>query len=90
MEARSLSSEFQPVATLFAERVEMAAKITRQTGRSYGGAISTEAEAIAKAIPGAVNLTGSDADDQKEMKIADFLSGKTRVLISSRRYAASA
>lgn len=83
MEARSLSERISARRDTVAERVEMAAKIT-PTDRPFVWwcNLNSEAEAIAKAIPGAVNLTGSDADDQKEMKIADFLSGKTRVLIS--------
>lgn len=39
-----------------------------------------EADAIAKLIPEAVNLKGSDSN--KAQKIEDFLSGKTRVLIT--------
>jgi hypothetical protein len=44
--------------------------------------LNPEADQLAKAIPGAVNLTGSDSDDDKERKIADFLEGRARVLVS--------
>jgi hypothetical protein len=41
-----------------------------------------EADQLAKAIPGAVNLSGADSDADKERKIAAFLSGDARVLVS--------
>lgn len=44
--------------------------------------LNSEAELLAKLIPGAVNLHGGLKDDQKERIIADFLDGQTRVLIS--------
>ena len=44
--------------------------------------LNSEAELLAKSIPGAVNLHGGLKDDQKERIIADFLSGEIRVLVS--------
>lgn len=83
MEARSMSERIAARRDTVSERVEMAAKITpADRPFVWWCNLNSEAEALAKAVPGAVNLTGSDTDDQKESKIADFLSGKTRVLIS--------
>lgn len=44
--------------------------------------LNSESEAIARAIPGAVETKGSDSDETKERKIVDFLEGRTRVLVS--------
>lgn len=44
--------------------------------------LNSESEALARAIPGAVETKGSDSDDVKERKIADFIEGRTRVLVS--------
>ena len=44
--------------------------------------LNAEAEALAKAIPGAVNLHGGLKDADKERIIAEFLDGTIRVLIS--------
>jgi len=41
-----------------------------------------EADALVKALPHAVELRGSEPTTAKERKIADFLDGKTRILIS--------
>lgn len=46
------------------------------------GEYNAETELLAKLIPGAVNLTGSDSTEEKEQKLADYAAGKTRVLIS--------
>jgi SNF2 family DNA or RNA helicase len=37
---------------------------------------------LARGIPGAVETKGSDPDELKVQKIRDFISGKTRVLVS--------
>jgi hypothetical protein len=44
--------------------------------------LNAEADAIAKGIPGAVNLHGGLTDAQKEAAIAGFLDGRIRVLVS--------
>ena len=49
--------------------------------------LNDESAAIAKAIPGAVETKGSDADDVKERKLLDFVNGKTRVLVSKSQVA---
>lgn len=43
---------------------------------------NVEADALVARIPDAVEVRGSDRPDQKESRLADFVAGKTRVLIS--------
>lgn len=44
--------------------------------------LNAEGDALEKAIPGAVQVSGSDTAEFKEQCIADFTSGKIRVLVS--------
>ncbi|TIN80727.1 helicase [Mesorhizobium sp.] len=83
MEARSLSERISARRDTVSERVEMAAKIT-PTDRPFVWwcNLNSEAEALAKKIPGAVNLTGADTDDVKERKLLDFTEGRIRVLVT--------
>lgn len=46
------------------------------------GEYNAETEALAKLIPGAVEIAGSDKPDVKEQRLADFAAGKIRVLVS--------
>lgn len=44
--------------------------------------LNAESEALAKAIPGAVEVTGSDAPEVKESRMAAFRRGEVKVLVS--------
>ena len=44
--------------------------------------LNPEGDLLEKLIPGAVQVSGSDSDDEKEEKFLDFQSGKTRVMIT--------
>lgn len=44
--------------------------------------LNAESEAITAAIPGAVEVRGSDLDDVKERKLVDFSEGRIRVLVT--------
>jgi hypothetical protein len=44
--------------------------------------LNTEADTLARMIPGAVNVQGSDTDDQKEEAFRGFADGSIRVIIS--------
>jgi hypothetical protein len=83
IEAHTMQERLAARRDTVAERVALAASIT-PTDRPFFWwcNLNTEAEALAKAIPGAVNLTGSDSDDDKEMKILAFINGDTRVMVS--------
>lgn len=44
--------------------------------------LNSESEALAKAIPGAVEVRGSDKEEDKERKLIDFSEGRIRVLVT--------
>ncbi|WP_082407218.1 DEAD/DEAH box helicase [Mesorhizobium sp. 1M-11] len=48
----------------------------------WWGNLNAETEGVAKAIPGAVEVRGTDHDDWKEEKLRDFKAGKIRVLVT--------
>lgn len=83
MEARTMQERLGARRDTVDERVALAASIT-PTDRPFVWwcNLNAESEALAKAIPGAVELRGSDSDDAKEQKIAGFLDGTIRVLVT--------
>lgn len=65
------------------ERVEVAASLLR--GEAPGIAwcqLNAESAALTRAIPGAVELSGSDPTDEKEEKLLAFSRGEARVLVT--------
>lgn len=44
--------------------------------------LNDESEKLRRLIPGSIEVSGKDSDDEKEEKLAAFLSGQARVLIS--------
>lgn len=83
MEARSLSERIAARRDTVSERVEMAAKITpADRPFVWWCNLNSESEALAKAIPGAVEVRGFDDDGAKERKLEAFTSGAIRVLIT--------
>ena len=66
-----------------AERVAKAVEITpADRPFVWWCNLNAESEALAKAIPGAVETKGSDPDDVKERKLIDFSEGRVRVLVT--------
>jgi hypothetical protein len=65
------------------ERVAMAASIT-PTDRPFlwWCNLNAESQALVRAIPGAVEVSGSDSEEEKERKILDFIHGRVRVMVS--------
>lgn len=65
------------------DRVKFAASIT-PTDRPFVWwcNLNAESEALVKAIPGAVEVRGSDKEDVKERKLIDFSEGRIRVLVT--------
>lgn len=49
--------------------------------------LNDESQAITRAIPGAVEITGSDSEEVKEQRMLDFASGKIRVLVTKPKIA---
>lgn len=67
-------------------RVAEAARIVSQMDASESVIVwcelNEESTALTKAIPGAVEITGSMKPDEKERRMMDFTSGKIRILVS--------
>lgn len=83
LEARSMRERIAARKDTVDERVRMAAEITASDRQFVWWCnLNAESEAIAKAVPGAVDLRGSDADFDKERKIVGFLNGDIRVLVT--------
>jgi len=85
IEARTMQERIGARRTSVAERVEIAARIVAEKpGVPWvlWCQLNAESEALAKAIPGAVEIRGSDDDEEKEHRLAAFAEGRTRVLIS--------
>jgi hypothetical protein len=83
MEAKGLSERIAARRDTVAERVELAASMT-PTDRPFVWwcNLNSESEALVAAIPGAVDVRGSDSDEAKERKLADFSEGRIRVLVT--------
>jgi hypothetical protein len=83
MEARTMQERLSARRDTVEERVELAASITpADRPFVWWCNLNSESEALARAIPGAVELRGSDDDDAKERKLADFTEGRIRVLVT--------
>jgi hypothetical protein len=66
------------------ERCEMAAELVNSTGNPAicWCHLNPEGDLLAKLIPDAVQVSGSDSDDKKEEKFRAFESGEVRVMVS--------
>ncbi len=83
MEATTMQERISARRDTVAERVAMAVKITPSDRPFVWWCnLNAESEALAKAMPGAVETKGSDPDDVKERKLTDFSEGRTRVLVT--------
>ncbi|HRP26052.1 hypothetical protein [Thauera sp.] len=83
VEARSMDERRAARRDSVEDRVALAASITpADRPFVWWCNLNAEADALAKAIPGAVNLSGSDSDDEKERKLMAFAAGGFRVLVS--------
>lgn len=83
MEARTMQERLSARRDTVDERVQLAASITPSDRPFVWWCnLNSESEALAKAIPGAVELRGSDDDEAKEHKLSDFTEGRIRVLVT--------
>ncbi|MBP0438439.1 helicase [Tianweitania sediminis] len=65
------------------ERVSKAASLTpHDEPYVWWCNLNAESEGLAAAIPGAVEVRGSDTDDEKERKVVAFSEGRIRVLVT--------
>lgn len=84
LEAQTLPERIQARRETVAERVEACAALVNNSDEPWlvWCNLNTESEALAKAIPDSVEVSGSDSMEFKESAMSDFISGKTRVLVS--------
>ena len=83
MQAATLQERVAARRGTVADRVVKAASLT-PTDRPFVWwcNLNAESEALAAAIPGAVEISGSDSEEAKERKLIDFSAGRIRVLVT--------
>jgi hypothetical protein len=83
VEARTLQERIAARRDSVDERVALAASMTPSDRPFVWWCnLNAESAALTKAIPGAVETKGSNPDEVKERKLADFSEGRTRVLVT--------
>src|SRR3546814_61261 len=84
MQAATLAKRIGARRETVEDRVRMAVEVTPSDRPFVWWCnLNAEAEALAKGIPGAVNLHGGLKDTDKERIIMEFLDGSIRVLVST-------
>jgi hypothetical protein len=84
MEASQLQDRLRARRETIDDRVSHTAAIVNATDEAFicWCNLNAEAEAIRQAIPGAVEIRGSDSPEQKEKRLLDFSEGRIRVLVT--------
>ncbi len=84
MPAVGLHEEREERRNTLRERCEMSASLITHTGKPAVAwcHLNPEGDLITKLIPGAVQVSGRDSDEEKEEKFAAFASGQVRVLVT--------
>ena len=83
IEASTLQERIAARRDTVEERVAAAAAVTpADRPFVWWCNLNAESEALAKVIPGAVEVRGSDSEDAKERKLNDFSEGRIRVLVT--------
>jgi len=84
VEARTLQERLGARRDSIDDRVECAAALINNNSRPWVAwcNLNSEADALAKAIPGAVNVTGSDKEEAKEARLEAFARGDIRVIVT--------
>lgn len=83
MEAQTMQERLAARRSSVAERVAHAASITPSDRPFVWWChLNAESDALAKAIPGSIEVRGSDSEADKERKLINFSEGRSRVLIS--------
>lgn len=84
--AVGLAEEREERRRTLRERCEKAASLvahTRKPAVAWCG-LNDEGDLLTSLIPGAVQVSGKDSDDEKEEKFGAFVSGQTRVLVTKQ------
>ncbi len=89
VQAESLLERLDARRSSIEQRVAKCAEIVNNTPGSWivWCHLNSEADALTKAIKGAVEVRGSDNPDHKAQAMLDFAAGKIRVLVSKPRIA---
>jgi len=85
LEALSLLERQRARKVSLSARVQAAADLVAAERSEYWLVwcdLNAESEALTRAIPGAVQITGSDSVEYKARALLDFQAGRTRVLVS--------
>lgn len=84
VEAQTLQERIAARRDTIEERVAHAAAIVKETDRPFlvWCNLNSESEALTKAIPGAVEVKGSDSIEEKEARLRGFSEGSIRVLVT--------
>lgn len=87
VEAQSLQERQAARRDSIHDRVRACADIVNHSNEQFlvWCNLNDESDALADAIPGSVEVTGSDSDEHKEAAIARFIDGRIRVLVSKPR-----
>lgn len=89
MPVRGLSQEREERKATIKERCELAASLLSQHESGVAWChFNAEADFLTEILPGAVNLSGSDKDEEKEEKFAAFKAGHIRYLVTKPKIAA--
>ena len=84
MPAVGLAEEREERRRTLTERCEMAADLVRSTGQPavMWCQLNDEGDLLERLVPGCVQVSGKDSDDEKEEKLTAFSAGKVRVLVT--------
>jgi superfamily II DNA or RNA helicase len=84
MEAQTLQERIQARRDTIEERVAAAAALVNASDQPWvvWCNLNAESDALVTAIPGAVQVSGSDSPEHKETAMLDFADGKIRVLVT--------
>lgn len=87
VEAQTLQERQQARRESISDRVAACAAIVNASDEPFlvWCNLNDESAALAAAIPGSVEVSGSDTDEHKEKAIAGFLDGSIRVIVSKPR-----
>lgn len=88
--AAGLQEQREEQRRTLVERCDRVAELTADTGQPalVWCHLNEEGDRLAAAIPGAVQVSGSDADEAKEEKLLAFQRGEARVLVTKPRIGA--
>lgn len=90
LEAIGLAEQREEARRTVAERCERVAALVNGTGQPavVWCHLNDEGDRLARLIPDAVQVAGSDTDDHKERAFLDFAAGQTRVLVTKPKIGA--